>query len=108
MKRNYDRESVDNKERKYAYNFDFDIMHPFMLKAFEPFIRGKNALELGCFQGAFTERIVERFQEVTCVEASKTAIDLAKTRLKNYQNINFVHSLFEETRLEKKYDTIFL
>ena len=70
MKRNYDEESKNNKDRKYAYNFDYDIMHPYMLKSFEPFIKEGTALELGCFRGAFTERIVERFHEITCGEVS--------------------------------------
>ena len=37
MKRDYNKEIVDN-DRKYGYNFDFDVMHPFMLKSFEPFL----------------------------------------------------------------------
>ena len=51
MKRDYDKESKSNKDKKYAYNFDFDIMHPYMLKAFEPFIKKGTALELGGFRG---------------------------------------------------------
>lgn len=108
MKRNYDEESKNNKDRKYAYNFDYDIMHPYMLKSFEPFIKEGTALELGCFRGAFTERIVERFHEITCVEASGEAIDIAKERLKKYIHIHYVNSTFEEAKLQSKYDNIFL
>lgn len=108
MKRDYDKESKNNKDKKYAYNFDFDIMHPYMLKAFEPFIKEGTALELGCFQGAFTERIAERFPEITCVEASGEAIDISKEKLKKYSHIHFVNSTFEEAKLEMKYDNIFL
>ena len=34
MKRDYDSEGKNNKEKKYAYNFDFDVIHPYMIKAF--------------------------------------------------------------------------
>lgn len=108
MKRDYDQESKNNEDRKYAYNFDYDIMHPYMLKSFTPFMREGTALELGCFQGAFTERIAEKFNKITCVEASGDALGIAKERLKNYSNICFINSTFEEARLEKKYDNIFL
>lgn len=108
MKRDYDKESQDNSGRKYAYNFDFDVMHPYMVKSFRPFIKKGTALELGCFQGAFTERIAELFDEITCVEASGEAIEIARERLKGYPGISFVESVFEEARLNKKYDNIFL
>lgn len=108
MKRNYDDESKDNRGRKYVYNFDYDIMHPYMVKSFTTFMKKGAALELGCFQGAFTERIAGLFDEITCVEASKEAINIAKERLKGYSHIQFVESMFEDAKLEKKYDNIFL
>ncbi len=108
MKRNYDNESKDNQGRKYAYSFDFDVMHPYMIQSFKPFIKQGNALELGCFQGAFTERIAELFDEITCVEASQEAIHLAEKKLEKYNHIRFVESMFEDAKLDKKYDNIFL
>ena len=108
MKRDYDTESMDNETRKYAYHFDFDVMHPYMIKSFLPFIKEGNALELGCFQGAFTERIAAIFDEITCVEASGEAVCIARERLKPYGHIEFVESRFEEAKLHKKYDNIFL
>ena len=56
-KRNYNRESKDSKDHKYAYVFDFDVMHPFMLKSFIPFFVKGNLLELGSFKGDFTRRL---------------------------------------------------
>ncbi|MBO5483676.1 MAG: class I SAM-dependent methyltransferase [Lachnospiraceae bacterium] len=108
MNRDYDMESKDNKTRKYAYNFDFDVMHPYMIQSFEPFMKKGTALELGCFQGAFTERIAGMFDEITCVEASREAITAAREKLKEYRHIQFVQSMFEDAKLEKKYDNIFL
>lgn len=108
MKRDYNQEMKDNTGRKYAYHFDFDIMHPYMIQAFSPFLKKGTTLELGSFEGAFTERIAPLFEEITCVEASGEAIETAKERLKDYHHITFVESMFEEASLRKKYDNIFL
>jgi len=37
--RDFNQETRDTEDHKYAYNFDFDVMHPFMIRAFEPFFR---------------------------------------------------------------------
>ena len=42
-KRDYNAEMEDSIGRKYTYSFDFDVMHPFMIKAFEPFFTAKNS-----------------------------------------------------------------
>lgn len=108
MKRDYNCESRDNADRKYAYQFDFDVMHPYMLKAFAPFFKPGEALELGCFQGAFTARIAGCFDQVTCVEASGEALEAAERRLAEFENIRFVESMFEDAVLPHKYPNIFL
>ena len=35
--RDYNNELKDTNDHKYAYNFDFDVMHRFMIHSFEPF-----------------------------------------------------------------------
>ena len=35
--RDYNLEIQDSSDRRYAYAFDFDVMHPFMIRSFEPF-----------------------------------------------------------------------
>jgi hypothetical protein len=59
--RNYNAELKDTKDHKYAYGFDFDVMHPFMLKSFTPFFKVGNFLELGSFKGDFTRRFLPTF-----------------------------------------------
>ena len=44
IERNYNEELKDTSDHKYAYNFDFDVMHPFMLKSFIPFFEKGNLL----------------------------------------------------------------
>ena len=68
--RNYDTEIMDATDQKYAYSFDFDVMHPFMVRSFEPFFRNGSLLELGSYKGDFTRRFLDRFDDVTCVEAA--------------------------------------
>ena len=106
VKRNYDGEIEDTKDHQYAYGFDFNVMHPYMIKTFEPFFRGNNLLELGSFKGDFTRRFLEYFDDVTCVEASEVAIKEA--RLKLGEKVKFVHSMFETVNLPMRYDNIVL
>jgi 2-polyprenyl-3-methyl-5-hydroxy-6-metoxy-1,4-benzoquinol methylase len=106
VKRDYNTELKDTADHKYAYNFDFDVMHHFMLKSFMPFFKPGNLLELGSFKGDFTKRIIPHFDDITCVEASNEAIELAKNNLGN--KVNYINSLFETVNLPKKYNNIIL
>lgn len=105
-KRDYNKELRDTTDRKYAYAFDFDVMHPFMLKSFEPFFRQGSLLELGSYKGVFTKLFLPYFNDITCVEASDEAITIAKKELG--QKVKFIHSLFETVSLPSKYDNIIL
>lgn len=91
---------------KYAYGFDFDVMHPFMLKSFEPFFNQGNLLELGSYRGDFTRRFLEHFDDITCVEASDLAIAHARSHFGG--KVIFVNALFEQAVLPKRYDNIVL
>ena len=57
--RDLNNEFADNANRQYAYDFDYR-MHDFMLRAFqaESTPRGGRS-SLGCYHGAFTERLTE-------------------------------------------------
>lgn len=102
--RDYNAEMRDTNERRYAYNFDFDVMHPYMMRAFEPFFRSGSVLELGSFQGDFTRRLCARFADVTCVEASSEAIAAARDRLG--ERAGMVEGRFEKVSLPRRYDNI--
>lgn len=104
--RDYNQELKDTEDHKYAYNFDFDVMHGYMLESFKPFLRPGNVLELGSFKGDFTRRLAPLFDDVTCVEASDEAVRVASQRLGD--NVTFVNSRFEEAVLPTRYDNIVL
>ena len=104
--RDYNKELKDTSDHKYAYGFDFDVMHPYMLKSFIPFFKKGNFLELGSFKGDFTKRFLPHFDDVTCVEASNEAVEIAKKEFGD--KVKFVNDLFEKVKLPTKYDNIVL
>jgi 2-polyprenyl-3-methyl-5-hydroxy-6-metoxy-1,4-benzoquinol methylase len=104
--RDYNSELKDAKGHKYAYSFDFDVMHPFMLKSFLPFFRQGNLLELGSYKGNFTKRFIPYFKDITCVEASSEAMEISKKELGD--QIKFINALFETVTLPETYDHIIL
>ena len=104
--RDYNAEIKNTAEHQYAYSFDFDVMHPYMIRSFEPFFNKGSLLELGSFKGDFTKRFLDYFDDVTCVEASDVAIEEAKQKLGD--KVKFVNSLFETANLPNRYDNIVL
>lgn len=103
-KRNYNEEFDDNVGRKYAYGFDYDVMHPYMVKSFKPFFVEGNLLELGCFKGAVTKRLAQYFDDVSCVEASDVAAAEAVKTLNG--KVKMYNDVFEKVELPEKYDNI--
>ena len=109
MKRNYNDEfkDVDNSaNEKYAYSFDFDVMHPFMVRTMEPWFRQGNCLELGSYKGDFTRRLLPYFDKmaITCVEASPDAIKSASASLAT--DVLFISATFEDAALPGRYDNV--
>lgn len=105
--RNYNREQDDTGKatnEKYAYSFDFDVMHPYMIRSFQPFFQRGSLLELGSFKGDFTLRFLEHFDDITCVEASDAAVKEALRRLG--KRVQYINALFEEVSLPRRYDNI--
>ena len=77
-----------------------------MISSIKPFFSGNNLLELGSFRGDFTEKILPFFEKITCIEASEDAIKIAKNKLGG--EIEFHNCLFEEAKIDKKFDNIVL
>ncbi|MBO1057311.1 MAG: class I SAM-dependent methyltransferase [Dolichospermum sp. JUN01] len=104
--RDYNQEWKDTSNHKYIYDFDLDVIHPFMIKSFTPFFRLGNIMELGSFKGDFRRRLLTLFKDITCVEASNEAIDIAKKELG--EKVKFINSTFETATLPRKYENIVL
>ena len=105
-RRDFNSELNDTANHKYVYNFDFDVMHPYMMQSFEPFFRAGNVLELGSFKGDFTKRLLPYFDDITCVEASDSAVNIAKQSFGD--RVKFINSLFEDAMLPTTYDNVIL
>jgi 2-polyprenyl-3-methyl-5-hydroxy-6-metoxy-1,4-benzoquinol methylase len=105
-KRDYDREIKDSPDRKYAYDFDFDVMHGYMIRSFEPFFVKGGVLELGSFKGDFTARLSKYFDDITCVEASTEASEAAARKLG--ARVRIVNSTFEAAVLPSRYENVVL
>lgn len=104
--RDYNAELRDTPDHKYAYDFDLDVMHPLMVRSFAPFFQPGNCLELGSYQGSFTKRLLEHFDDLTCVEASDQAIAVMKESLGD--RVRSIHGTFETVTLPTRYDNIVL
>ena len=98
---------LTTRARRYAYDFDLDVMHGYMVRSFEPFFQAGSLLELGSsFRGDLTKRLLPFFEDVTCVDASDAAIDQARRVLG--ATVAFVHGTFETASLPGRYRNIIL
>jgi len=104
--RDYNKEyQASEPSQKYEYDFD-KLLRRYMMRAFQPFLPRGKALELGCFEGEFTELLVKAYDDVTVVEAADTLVAFTQNRVGS--GVKFIHSVFETLELEEKYDAIFL
>jgi 2-polyprenyl-3-methyl-5-hydroxy-6-metoxy-1,4-benzoquinol methylase len=104
--RDFNSEFQDNGGRKYTYGFDLDVMQPYMIKSFLPFFKDGNFLEMGSFQGNFTNKFLPYFKDITCIEASDEALKVARELIGD--RVKYIHGMFEDVTLSKKYDNIVL
>ncbi len=107
LQRDHDRELDDSRDtdrEKYAYGFDLEVMHPFMIRSFQPFLRNGSTLELGGSKGDFTARLLGVASDVTSVDASGAALEEARSRLGD--RVNLVHGTFESVVLPQRYDNV--
>jgi 2-polyprenyl-3-methyl-5-hydroxy-6-metoxy-1,4-benzoquinol methylase len=105
--RDFNQELEDNEERKYAYDFDLDVMHKYMIRSFEPFIfPDDRVLEMGSYHGAFTSRLIEKYESVTGIEASSEAAEILREKFGD--RVNIINSTFEELDGQSKFDAVFL
>jgi 2-polyprenyl-3-methyl-5-hydroxy-6-metoxy-1,4-benzoquinol methylase len=96
-------DSADLAHGRYSYGFDRDVMHLYMVQSFEPFFRPGCLLELGSHKGAFTRRLMQHFNDISCVEASDTAVAEARQAL---PGLAYFNELFEQVQLPRRYDNI--
>jgi len=69
-------------------------------------IKGDDVLEVGCSVGIMTRRLAKIFPKLIVVDASDKLIKYVSNLVKN--NINFVVSLFENFKTDKKFDDVIM
>jgi 2-polyprenyl-3-methyl-5-hydroxy-6-metoxy-1,4-benzoquinol methylase len=79
-------------------------MHPYMVQSFLPFFRQGNMLELGCFKGELTKRLMKHFDDITCVEASSDALVEAASATGGKAKL--LNARFEDVELPTGYSNI--
>lgn len=68
--------------------------------------QGPNVLEMGCADGLITSILANQFESITAVDGSSVLIEKAKEKLANQPNVEFIISMFESMRLDKRFDTV--
>jgi SAM-dependent methyltransferase len=104
MNRDFNSEYQD-AQRKYAYDFD-TVLRRYMFRVLGPFFRPGPALEMGCFEGEVTAMLLERFPDLTVVEASSDLAAVAAKRVGG--SVRFVNAMFEDAAFETRFESIFL
>lgn len=103
--RDFNQEAQTFGDRQYTYDFD-DVVRSFALKAFQPFFGEGPTLELGCHEGGMTRLLVEKHSDLTVVDASAAALEVARKSLP--ATVNFVHGTFEAVALPRRFQNILL
>lgn len=103
--RDFNQEAQTFGDRQYSYDFD-DIVRSFALKTFQPFFGEGPTLELGCHEGGMTRLLVEKHSDLTVVDASAAALEVARKWLP--ARVNFVHGTFEAVELPRRFQNILL
>ena len=100
MDRNYQAEAAA------LPHFQFDLLqHRHMMRSFRPYFGETiSALELGCFEGAFTSLLQREFEDVCVIEASLPCILKARV---NLPLVEFIHGTFETAKADRRFDAIF-
>lgn len=65
-------------------------------------------MDLGCGTGTITHLLKDRFQNahVTCLDLAENMLEMAKIKLDNYSNINYITGDFYNFKFQEKYDLI--
>lgn len=94
--------NIDNVYEQYKrYEFLHKLNNYIKLKE-------ANVLELGSATGQMTELLSKTVKMVTAVDGSIDFIKIAKNRVKNFENVKFIESYFEELSLAQNFSCLIL
>jgi 2-polyprenyl-3-methyl-5-hydroxy-6-metoxy-1,4-benzoquinol methylase len=96
-------DSVTPSYGEGAAPFDLAMRH-FMMRSFAPWFGEGPALQVGCAHGDQTSLLVERFADLTVVEAAAEFIDHTRARLG--ERARYVQCLVEDYAPAQRFETI--
>jgi 2-polyprenyl-3-methyl-5-hydroxy-6-metoxy-1,4-benzoquinol methylase len=79
-------------------------MRDYMMRTFAPWFEDGKCLQVGCAHGDQTSLLLERYHDVTVVEAEPSFIEHTRQRLG--ERVRFVESFVEDYVTEERYQTI--
>lgn len=82
------------------------VMRTYMVRTLEPFFKTGNALEIGCFNGAFSVHLAKLFADLTVVDAVDEFLDNVRRLVGD--RAKTVCTLIEDFDTDQKFDNIFL
>jgi len=104
--RDYNNEYGDPANTTYDYKFD-DRMRDYFVRALEKYFPNRHdVLEVGCYHGDLTRRLVDVFADVTVMDASSESMDIIAKRFG--ERVHRVTGTIEDTTPGRDFSTIFL
>lgn len=79
-------------------------MRDYMMRTFGPWFEDGKCLQVGCAHGDQTSLLLERYDDVTVVEAEPSFIEHTRQRLGD--RVRFVESFIEDYATDERYQTI--
>ncbi|MBN2227678.1 MAG: class I SAM-dependent methyltransferase [candidate division Zixibacteria bacterium] len=90
--------SIDNMEA---------LLSPIIVTC-EPMITGKKVLEIACGTGNWTQVLAKRALSVVAVDISSSALEMAKQKLVDYQNVRLIEcDAYRLDSIEEKFEAAF-
>ena len=96
-------ESVSGWYLKEQLDFDKRLIRG-RYETLRPYLQGPEGLELGSAEGQMTQFLIKDFARLTVVDGASELLAL----IPNWPNLEKVHSLFEEFRPDRKFNTIIM
>jgi SAM-dependent methyltransferase len=104
ISRDFNVEAKSAPNKKYQYDYDH-IVRRYVFRTFEPYFQVGPSLEVGCYEGDTALGLSEYFSDLTVVEASDHALEVAVKKLPS--GTIFINGRIEEVFIDRLFLNIF-
>ena len=105
--RDYNQELLNTSDHQYRFDFDVNVMHPYMVRAIKIFLKEGKTLEMGSYKGYFSRLLKKTVGDLECIEASSDAVAQFKAD-PELANITVYNNTFETAKLPHKFKNIII